>query len=67
MRFGEAQFRGEASTHLSAETVDRMVATVLHDGTSVEIEGAGHTVMLDQPERLCDAIAAFLQIDRETH
>jgi pimeloyl-ACP methyl ester carboxylesterase len=51
---------GEVSPVLSASTVRRMVGSALADGRSVSIPGAGHAVMLDEPEALLAALVSFL-------
>lgn len=51
--------RAERSTVLSAETVERMLAT-LADARCVELAGAGHAVMFDAPEAFADALVDFL-------
>jgi pimeloyl-ACP methyl ester carboxylesterase len=51
--------RGETSDILSPELVDRMLKK-LPKGRAVTIEGAGHPVPYDQPERFVAALKAFL-------
>ena len=52
--------RGAASTSLSRDTVLGMIAGSPAVRRAEELDGAGHNAMLDQPERLADAIARFL-------
>lgn len=52
--------RGELSPMLSAETAARMVDEVMRDARQVMVAGAGHAVMLDQPEAFRRALAGFL-------
>jgi pimeloyl-ACP methyl ester carboxylesterase len=52
--------RGEDSGVLSVDTTARMVDEVLRDGRAVTLTGAGHTVMLDAPDALRDALLEFL-------
>ncbi|MFN0094178.1 MAG: alpha/beta fold hydrolase [Dehalococcoidia bacterium] len=51
--------RGQTSDILSPELVERMLAK-LPRGSAVEIQGAGHPVPMDQPERFIAALRAFL-------
>ncbi len=52
--------RGAASTSFSRDTALRMVAASPALRRAEEIDDAGHNAMLDQPERLADAIERFL-------
>ena len=51
---------GEHSPLLAAATVHRMVDEVLADARAVEIPGAGHALMLDNPAAFRAALLAFL-------
>jgi pimeloyl-ACP methyl ester carboxylesterase len=53
--------RGELSDVLDPEHAQRMVADIA-DCTLVEVEGAGHPVPLDQPDRFLGAIRSFLSL-----
>jgi pimeloyl-ACP methyl ester carboxylesterase len=50
--------RGAASDVLSPETADRMEA-VIPQGQLVVVPRAGHSVMVDNPEGLRDAVSRF--------
>ena len=52
--------RGAASDVLSAETADRMVDDVLAKGSLAVIANASHSVMLDNPEALNEALTGFV-------
>lgn len=54
--------RGSESTYFSARAFAELVTAVPH-ARAVEIPGAHHHVMLDEPEALADAVASFL-VDR---
>jgi pimeloyl-ACP methyl ester carboxylesterase len=51
--------RGGASATLREEVAERMVRAGLRDGRLETIEGAGHSLMLDAPDRLRDALERF--------
>ncbi|MEE8556903.1 MAG: alpha/beta hydrolase [Myxococcota bacterium] len=51
--------RGAASDVLSAETADRMAETA-SQGSRVEVERAGHSVMIDNPDRLRQVVTDFV-------
>ena len=52
--------RGERSNHLRPATVQRMTDEVMTNARAIEVAGAGHNVMLDQPEALGQVLADFL-------
>lgn len=52
--------RGAGSPMLSVTTVERMTREVLAHGRAVEIAGAGHVPMIDQPALLLAALGGFL-------
>ncbi len=51
--------KGGESNVVSDEAIARLVSTI-PDCTSVEIAGAGHSVMGDRPEEFADAVLGFL-------
>jgi len=55
--------RGGASATLREEVAERMVRAGLRDGRLETIEGAGHSLMLDAPDRFRDALERFFSTD----
>ncbi len=51
--------RGEDSDILGRKTMERML-TVMPSATAVEVPGAGHSILVDQPVRFERAVRAFL-------
>ncbi len=51
--------RGGASKMVAADAVERMVGEVLADGRALTIEGAGHSLMLDEPAPFRKALMEF--------
>jgi len=53
------EIRGTESGLVSDDTIEKM-KDLGHDVSSVDVEGAGHVVMVDQPEAFIDAIKGFV-------
>ncbi len=52
--------RGAASDVFDPDTADRMVDDVLPDGRLAVVPGAGHSVMLDNPEGFVEVLSDFV-------
>lgn len=57
--------RGADSRRFSRATQDRMTGEVMPNARGCEIAGAGHNIMLDQPEALGEVLASFLDPGRD--